>query len=1500
MKKQKIERVKMNPIGKKMILATILIASILLSISCISASDVTNDNSLSTKINDNADIFQIQEEMEQNQQSIENNAGIVADSDNNALISQSPIDSNPLKENDNNNIYVDAMQGNDTNTGKSWSDAYRSIEYAISQSDNETVINIADGTYFLEDSIVISKNIRIIGQSQNGTILDCQLHRGFIINEYNSVLLSSFTMQHALIEDISFGACVENYGTLTAINLTIKDNLGLRCAGIDNNNGNVTIIGCYFSNNTAISEHNKHGNPDGAAFASTGYAYIYNTVFINNTADRNGAAIKNQGIGKQMIISNCTFINNNANTTDGYGGAIYIWASDTEVYNSIFIDCSSQYGGAIGADRMMQSPFKLTVQGCVFINNTRAVRGGAIYVDRTENSAITYCIFINNTAAIQIDTKNASDNSTIGAGVFSTPTSRPPTNQNLTIKNNWFGNTMENPEFNSTWISSIIDTPNEWLVLNITSDTADTPIGEITNVYIDLAHTQNGNAIDAGLLLENIPALISAVNGYSSQDRCTLINGLSKTTYTASEIGDGSITISIYDVDATINFTNRASLQLKIYIDALNGNDSNDGSSWMKPVKTIEKGLQLIKENGTLFIANGIYCESDLYLNKNLTIIGQGSTIINSEGKSAFIISNENTAVIDSITFANGSSALKNYGNMIIRNSTFENNRNSIISISEGNDNYLNITGSKFLNDLETAISIENTSLHLDYSILINNTLAISRIGENLADIENNWWGNTIENNEFNSTLLNGLDIPEKYIVLNISANSTNLTIFNSIGIFMDLTKTQNGNEIDGAKLPANIVSTIRDSNDTYYNEIVLKNGYVKVTYTSNQKGENILSFNILGISKDILIFTNGKNPNIEISIKLNGKNNATAMIKGHYDISGNVTVIINQKPYEGTFSKGNIVIDNIEFGSASNNGSLIYNGDNVYGDYEKNFTFKGMLDTTLIAEDLNKYYLDDKNFNIKLMDSNGGPLANTRIIIALNGTQNYTTDKNGEIRLPITLIPGEYVISLSFEGNEIYRASIWNGSITVRNMPAVIIASNLTKDYGDLKKFKAELKDTYGNPLVNKIITFRLNGISYEQTTDNDGAVYLDVGILKQGTYEIICSYAEEHYESDTIKCTIFVNGDENKATTILSSANVNMTYGDGSEFYCTLLDTNNQGLKDQIITITINNKSYTVKTDSNGTAKLAIDFNSGYYIVESSYSGSEYYCPSSSTSYISVHAADDNRILDGIITNSTTILKGESYIIQLISEQGVLANQNVTFEVNGEKYNVTTNRTGFAKLNIDLKPGYYTINGVFAGNENHTGFSYSETITVYDNPIVLIAKVNPVSQYYNQGKKYYVTVSYGGILLKNQNVVFTINGKSYTRTTDANGQAYITIESFVPNTYTATVKVSYNGKTVTNSSKVAISKATVKLSIKSKKIRKGKYLYVRTLNINKKAVKGLKIKIKLNKKIYSIKTNTKGWAKLKIKVKPKKYKISYHLVSNKYYNTPKKKYTAKITVKK
>ena len=344
MKKFEIECVNMKPIVKRIILATILITGILLSISCISASNAAPDNYLNAQIDDNSDIAQVQEDQrEENLESIESNADIVADSDNNSLISQSQSDSNIINAHDDNDRYVDGKNGSNNNTGKSWTDAYQSIEYAINQSDNGTVIHIANGTYFMENPIQISNNISIIGQGQNGTIIDCQLHRGFTISKNTTVSLEFFTMQNALIEDISFGACVENYGNLTAINLTIKDNLGTRCAGIDNDNGNATILNCYFSNNTAIAEHNKHGNPDGAAFASTGYSCIYNTVFINNTADRNGAAIKNQGIGKLMTISNCTFINNNANTTDGYGGAIYIWASETEIYNSMLITIRRSY-----------------------------------------------------------------------------------------------------------------------------------------------------------------------------------------------------------------------------------------------------------------------------------------------------------------------------------------------------------------------------------------------------------------------------------------------------------------------------------------------------------------------------------------------------------------------------------------------------------------------------------------------------------------------------------------------------------------------------------------------------------------------------------------------------------------------------------------------------------------------------------------------------------------------------------------------------------------------------------------------------------------------------------------------------------------------------------------------------------------------------------------------------------------------------------------------------
>ena len=65
-----------------------------------------------------------------------------------------------------------------------------------------------------------------------------------------------------------------------------------------------------------------------------------------------------------------------------------------------------------------------------------------------------------------------------------------------------------------------------------------------------------------------------------------------------------------------------------IYADAENGNDSNDGLSKDSPVKTINKAYDLVADNGTIYLSDGVYDNPQLFIYKSLSIIGSDNTII--------------------------------------------------------------------------------------------------------------------------------------------------------------------------------------------------------------------------------------------------------------------------------------------------------------------------------------------------------------------------------------------------------------------------------------------------------------------------------------------------------------------------------------------------------------------------------------------------------------------------------------------------------------------------------------------------------------------------------------------------------------------------------------------------------------------------------------------------------------------------------------------------------
>ena len=155
----------------------------------------------------------------------------------------------------------------------------------------------------------------------------------------------------------------------------------------------------------------------------------------------------------------------------------------------------------------------------------------------------------------------------------------------------------------------------------------------------------------------------------------------------------------------------------------------------------------------------------------------------------------------------------------------------------------------------------------------------------------------------------------------------------------------------------------------------------------------------------------------------------------------------------------------------------------------------------------------------------------------------------------------------------------------------------------------------------------------------------------------------------------------------------------------------------------------------------------------------------------------------------------------------------------------------------------------------------------------------------------------------LKGFNVTVDLNGAK-TYTTNSNGQIIINIAKLVPKTYTAklTFKGNDNYLNSAKNVKVTVKKAKPKIVAKKKTFKKSKKVkkYSIVLKDNRgKAIKKASVSIKVGKKTFKAKTNSKGKATFKLKklTKKAKYKAKVTFKGDKYYNKVTKK--VKITIK-
>lgn len=175
---------------------------------------------------------------------------------------------------------------------------------------------------------------------------------------------------------------------------------------------------------------------------------------------------------------------------------------------------------------------------------------------------------------------------------------------------------------------------------------------------------------------------------------------------------------------------------------------------------------------------------------------------------------------------------------------------------------------------------------------------------------------------------------------------------------------------------------------------------------------------------------------------------------------------------------------------------------------------------------------------------------------------------------------------------------------------------------------------------------------------------------------------------------------------------------------------------------------------------------------------------------------------------------------------------------------------------------------------------------LNVHSNYTTLIA--NDFTKYYKTSKKLSVKLVDGNNKgIAGEKVSIVMAGKTYTTTTNKNGIATFSIKD-TPKTFN--IKVVYNGNenytAATKTLKVKVVKPTIKAS-KTTIRKKGKFV-VTFKDANKKAIKNVRVKFKINGKTYYKTTNSKGQAKLTINLKAnKKYTVKVGFKSTKTYGT-------------
>ena len=1173
----------------------------------------------------------------------------------------------------------------------------------------------------------------------------------------------------------------ENGAKLTVDNSTFKDNAADSYGGAVFNNGELVVSDSVFDSNDIVNRGSAGVDYGGAAIynwenakldisksnftnniknyvngdrlvgavTTIGNATISDSYFVNNSGRWGGALAATGGVSGSAIntidVDGTKFVNNTAL----YGGAMFVWASNYTISNSVFDNNSAfgkgdmspnnNNGGALVvtqdnipvSGKIVNSNFTnnkaqyggaawinegtVDIDGSNFINNTATAEAGAIGFDSQYIKIIATVDgskFVNNTAGSRAGaiynlgdltiTCSEFDNNKAQFGDIIYNNNLSNKEGILSINGNKYSNFTENkaPIINIGDINTISSTGGI-IVTVLDNKTVNVCYGDVVTLH---ATVVADGVLVAGqklfFVIDNVEYIANSLGNGSYIASYEVKDVGSKTVgivYDGSDVNikTGMLNISKATPDLTVGALNITVGDLEI-ITVTGPKDATglitltlNGIDYILPIYNGEAKFYFQD------LAYGTYDVSASYSGDNHYVAAENSTVFKVDKVLANLKIN-----VEDITFGEN-------GLVII----------TLPSDIDGSIVTVNVNGKVY------PVDIENGFGKLPLRELDAGDYTISAVFAG--------------NDKYLPGVSNALlTVSKADPALNVIISDVGYD-----GVF-NINVALTGVDVIG--LNGNVIVTV--NNKDYSVNIVNGKGTavgVKLaagTYAFAAAWAGNDNYNAVGDSGKFSVAKVDSIIDVAVSDIKVGED-AVISVKLLSDATGSVTVTVNGKDYTETVVNGVANVKVADLKAGTYDVAVKYSGDNNYNAAVATSSFTvSKVDSTMDVT------VNDIVFGGDLIVDAVLPVdATGEVVITVNGVDYHVSIENGKATGTISgLAAGDYTVAIKYVGDDKYTGVEVAENVNVAKAQPVLGVVIADVDYGNGFVIEATLTGVNSAPLNGNVIV-TVNGKEYTvKVTDGKGIATGDK--LAAGTYAFAAVWAgDDNYNIVT------ENGDfkVNKVDSAIDVAVSDIKVGEDAVISVKLAsDATGE------VVITVNGEDYTAAIE-NGVASVTVsDLKAGDYTVAVKYTGDNNYNEATGSAEFSVL-----KITPEMDVTVEDIVFGEDLIVNAVLP--VDATGEVVITVNGVDYHVAI-ENGEASVTVSgLEAGDYTVAVKYAGDDNYNAAEVTKGVNV--------AKANPALNVIID------SVDYGNVFTINAvltgvnnapldtNIIVTVNGKNY-----------------------------------------------------------------------------------------------------------------------------------------